>query len=93
MSKPHYKSQTSTRSIPSKPTSKAEVAVATATPLESFGEAIENEFDTSNNEVQVNDIQTDIQLLAYLKWELAGKPEGNGINFWLEAEQELRSHQ
>ena len=25
---------------------------------------------------------------AYLKWLVAGKPEGNGVNFWLEAEQE-----
>jgi hypothetical protein len=26
---------------------------------------------------------------AYLKWEAAGKPPGDGINFWLDAEQEL----
>ena len=27
--------------------------------------------------------------LAYLKWEAAGCPEGDGVVFWLEAEQEL----
>jgi len=30
-----------------------------------------------------------IRLCAYRKWERAGKPTGNGIQFWLEAEQEL----
>lgn len=31
----------------------------------------------------------DIRLCAYLKWESAGKPTGDGITFWLEAEREL----
>jgi hypothetical protein len=31
----------------------------------------------------------DIRLCAYRKWESAGKPAGNGIQFWLEAEKEL----
>lgn len=31
----------------------------------------------------------DIQLRAYRKWEQAGKPSCDGIQFWLEAEQEL----
>jgi hypothetical protein len=31
----------------------------------------------------------DIRLCAYQKWEEAGKPSGDGIEFWLEAEQEL----
>ena len=26
---------------------------------------------------------------AYEKWEAAGKPNGDGVNFWLEAEQEV----
>lgn len=30
-----------------------------------------------------------IRLCAYRKWEIAGKPIGDGIQFWLEAEQEL----
>jgi hypothetical protein len=30
-----------------------------------------------------------IRLCAYQKWEAAGKPEGDGIQFWREAEQEL----
>jgi DUF2934 family protein len=31
----------------------------------------------------------DIRLCAYRKWESAGKPTGDGVRFWLEAEQEL----
>jgi hypothetical protein len=30
-----------------------------------------------------------IRLRAYQKWESAGKPGGDGIRFWLEAEKEL----
>lgn len=30
-----------------------------------------------------------IRLGAYMKWEAAGKPEGDGVNFWLDAEKEL----
>jgi hypothetical protein len=32
-----------------------------------------------------------VRLLAYIKWERAGKPPGDGTPFWLEAEQELAS--
>jgi hypothetical protein len=31
----------------------------------------------------------EIHLLAYHKWEAAGRPSGDGTRFWLEAEQEL----
>jgi len=31
----------------------------------------------------------EVRLCAYRKWERAGKPTGDGIQFWLEAEQEL----
>ena len=30
-----------------------------------------------------------VRLYAYQKWEIAGKPAGDGIPFWLEAENEL----
>ena len=33
--------------------------------------------------------EEDLRLCAYLKWEAAGKPSGDGVQFWLEAEQEL----
>jgi hypothetical protein len=31
----------------------------------------------------------EIRRLAYQKWEAAGRPEGDGFNFWVEAEREL----
>lgn len=34
--------------------------------------------------------QEDIRLRAYRKWESAGKPFGDGTQFWLAAEDELR---
>jgi hypothetical protein len=30
-----------------------------------------------------------IRLRAYLKWEAAGMPPGDGLHFWLDAEKEL----
>jgi len=30
-----------------------------------------------------------IRMLAYLKWEAAGKPLDDGLHYWLEAEREL----
>jgi hypothetical protein len=31
----------------------------------------------------------ELRVLAYKKWEAAGRPESDGIYFWLEAEREL----
>ena len=31
-----------------------------------------------------------IRVRAYQRWQEAGEPEGDGIQFWLEAERELR---
>jgi hypothetical protein len=31
-----------------------------------------------------------IRELAYLKWETAGYPQSNGVEFWLQAEEELK---
>jgi hypothetical protein len=30
-----------------------------------------------------------VRLRAYEKWEETGKPDGDGVGFWLEAEREL----
>jgi Protein of unknown function (DUF2934) len=52
---------------------------------------------TSNTAVDSGDLDHDvrpgsaesIRLCAYRRWENAGKPIGDGMQFWLEAEQEL----
>lgn len=33
--------------------------------------------------------QEEVRLRAYLKWEAAGKPPGDGVQLWVEAEKEL----
>jgi hypothetical protein len=35
------------------------------------------------------DSEEEIRVCAYHKWETAGKPTGDGVQFWLEAEQSL----
>jgi hypothetical protein len=37
--------------------------------------------------------ENEIRLNAYLRWEAAGKPVGDGIRFWFEAERELLQKQ
>jgi hypothetical protein len=34
-----------------------------------------------------------VKVRAYQLWERAGRPEGDGISFWLEAEADLRAVQ
>ena len=38
----------------------------------------------------LNVSEDDIRQLAYRKWEEAGRPEGDGAEFWLQAERELK---
>jgi hypothetical protein len=38
-------------------------------------------------------VHEDIQLCAFYKWESAGKPSGNEVPFWLEAEREITEGQ
>jgi hypothetical protein len=33
----------------------------------------------------------EVRVRAYHKWVFAGKPPGDGVRFWLEAERELRA--
>lgn len=34
--------------------------------------------------------EEEVRRRAYLKWEAAGRPPGDGSRFWMEAERELR---
>lgn len=34
-------------------------------------------------------LEEKIRTLAYHKWEVAGCPGGDGINFWIDAEREI----
>jgi hypothetical protein len=35
--------------------------------------------------------EDEIRVRAYEKWEQAGRPDGDGVRFWVEAEEELRA--
>lgn len=37
--------------------------------------------------------QQEIRQTAYRKWEQAGKPEGQEMEFWLDAEREMEENQ
>lgn len=49
------------------------------------------ETETKLPEVPARDVfEAELRLQAYLKWELAGRPPGDGSEFWLAAEREVR---
>jgi hypothetical protein len=43
--------------------------------------------DPMNAIVACDDV---VRVSAYFKWVAAGRPDGDGVNFWLEAERELQ---
>jgi len=73
MTKHHQKHVTPAQADPGKPTTSPTAVVATSD-IGHDGKAFSDE---------------DIRICAYQKWEAAGKPAGDGVQFWLEAEQEL----
>jgi DUF2934 family protein len=73
MTQHHHKHATLAHAGPGRPTSPTKVTVASG----------DNDHNAKSVSVE------DIRLCAYQKWEAAGKPAGDGVQFWLEAEQEL----
>ena len=73
MTRHHHKHATLAHAGPGKPTTPTKAAFASG--------------DSVHNGKLVSD--EDIRLCAYQKWEAAGKPTGDGVQFWVEAEQEL----
>jgi hypothetical protein len=69
----HHKRATLAKSGPTGPTTTTQTAVASG---------------NRNHNAQLVSAE-DIRRCAYRKWESAGKPIGDGIQFWLQAEQEL----
>ena len=54
-------------------------------PIEQPAPPIEPVNAERNGKPTVNDIR----MRAYEKWEAAGRPAGDGVQFWLQAETEL----
>lgn len=42
---------------------------------------------------EIDEFDMAIRELAYHKWEAAGFPPGDGFDFWLEAEREVKANQ
>ncbi|HLJ96071.1 MAG TPA: DUF2934 domain-containing protein [Gemmataceae bacterium] len=75
MTQHHHKLATLAQAGAGKPTTSTEAAVASS--------------DIGNDHTAKLVSDEDIRLAAYQKWEAAGKPAGDGVQFWLQAEQEL----
>ena len=56
-------------------------APAAAKPLPSLGEAARVRIPVSDD---------DVRREAYQRWEAAGRPPGDGVEYWLVAERKLR---
>jgi hypothetical protein len=63
---------------------------STVAPAEDHGHEAESQ---PSKESSSDDFNMAVRELAYSKWEAAGFPEGDGFEFWLEAEKEIRAHQ
>jgi len=73
MTQRQHKHATTAAADPGQPTTPTKSAVASG--------------DNNHNGKLVS--EEAIRLCAYQKWEAAGKPPGDGVQFWLEAEEEL----
>jgi hypothetical protein len=63
------------------------------TPTRAAGRLAKIEGTTSRAAPATERIAEDaVRLRAYQKWEAAGKPVGDGVQFWLAAETELAQH-
>ena len=65
----------------------AKRTVKPAAPMKSAPVDESPDMDAAPNNVPAS--EEEVRRIAYLKWEAAGRPEGDGFNFWVEAEQEL----
>ena len=86
MSKPHYKAEGTSRPETVKSTSRTKVAVKDVEP-----ETRAPDISTETAACSAPICQDALRTRAFLKWEAAGCPAGDGVLFWLEAERELQS--
>ena len=99
------KMKRSDRNENSKHTSSQDMAVTAASSAElssAVSVSVNPDHETESPDQTVNqpshenssdDFDMAVRELAYFKWEAAGFPEGDGFDFWLEAERELRAPQ
>lgn len=89
LSKPHYKTEAANRPEAMKSTAtKTKVAAPPAAPAPV--DVIEETPAAESCCTATSICPDELRVRAFLKWEAAGKPEGDGVPFWLAAEQELQ---
>jgi hypothetical protein len=81
MSKHHGRSATLAKSTPKAP------APTRAQPVETVPSPNGADHGTAHE----GSTEEAIRTRAYQKWEGAGRPEGDGVSFWLDAERELKN--
>lgn len=54
---------------------------------------LSNEHSPGSDQPPSGSIEEEIRMLAYCKWESSECPEGDGVEFWLEAEREINAAQ
>ena len=64
-------------------------AHASATPASHESTGVSQGKTASNGAVKNHFSENDVRVRAYEKWERAGRPSGDGVEFWLEAKREL----
>lgn len=86
MSKPHYKSEPASRPETVKSTSRTKVATVSTPAADKSIPAAAAIEPCPTTALCPEEVRT----RAFFKWEAAGRPEGDGVVFWLEAEGELQ---
>ena len=69
----------------------ADAAIAAPNPTVALADEQGGEAACPANEPSCNAGDEAIRELAHRKWEAAGRPAGDGLDFWLEAERELNA--
>ena len=91
LSKPHYKAEGTSRPETVKSTPRTKVAVKAVEPETGPADVAATEVPAETPPCSANICQEEVRTRAFLKWEAAGCPQGDGILFWLEAESELQA--
>jgi hypothetical protein len=74
-------------------TTSADVSVADPNATLTLSGELGCESEHIESHPPMNACEDEIRLLAHRKWEAAGCPAGDGIDFWLNAEREVNSKQ
>lgn len=77
-------------SKPASPQVQPVIAVSTPPESQCLADVPERQPTAASQPLNTEPVsEEEIRHRAYLKWEAAGRPAGDGANFWIEAQREL----